>query len=262
MIEEERFWKIVESVRGEDGDSDHAKRLVAKLRKLPASDIVSFAVNFHGLHDAAHRGDVWAAGLLLNHGHATDDGFQYFRNWLISRGRAIYAAALKNADSLSKARVPLGQFGPETEFESFGYAPATAYEEVTGKNIYKSKDWKNQSKRPVVEKFEWQAYTDEVLAQRLPRLWKKYGTYKNAAAAHFAEIRKRNEVKEGEQVSIKGLGLLRVGGSIRHKNYGIGRIKSMTKCIGSAVVAQVVFSDGEHPMYITGDSDLWSPHDT
>ena len=261
MVNQGLFWEIVESVRGQDGDSDHAKRLVSKLRRLSASDIVSFAVNFETLHDAAHRGDVWAAGLLLNHGHATDDGFKYFRNWLISRGRAVYGAALKNADSLSNVKVPLGQFGPEAEFESFGYAPATAYEEVTGKDIYKSKDWKKQSKGPVVEEFEWQTYTDEVLAQRLPRLWKKYGSYKKAAAAHFSEMRKRYEVKEDEQVSIKGLGVLRIGGSIRHRNYGVGRIKSMMKCIGSAVAAQVVFSDGEHPMYISGDSDLWSLDD-
>jgi Protein of unknown function (DUF4240) len=34
-------------------------------------------------------------------GSASDDGFDYFRGWLISQGRKIFEAALENPDSLA-----------------------------------------------------------------------------------------------------------------------------------------------------------------
>ena len=252
------FWKLVEAVKGDDHDKHHASRLAARLRKLPAADIVSFDFHFQCLRAQAHRGDLWAAGVLLNHGHGTDDGFAYFRNWLISRGRKVYDVALRSADSLSRVPVHVGRNGPEAEFESFGYAAAEAYEAVTGKDIFDSREWKRQRKVADAEEFNWRSYTNEVLATKLPRLWKKYGSFMHHADADRAQMRDGYEVKEGEQVPINGLGVLSVGGSVRHKNFGVGTIKWMTKCIGSAVTAMVIFSDGERPMYISGDSDLWS----
>jgi hypothetical protein len=195
---------------------------------------------------------------LLNHGHGTDDGFKYFRNWLISRGRKVYDAALKSPDALGRVPVHIGPNGPEAEFESFGYAAAEAYEAVARKDIFDSKEWKQQPKSADAEDFDWRSYTDAVLATKLPRLWKKYGSFKQQADADRAQMHDEYEVKEGEQVPIDGLGLVSVGASIRHKNFGVGTIKWMTKCIGSAVTAMVVFADGERPMYISGDSDLWS----
>ena len=33
-------------------------------------------------------------------GGCSDDGFEYFRGWLLSRGRKVYEAAMRNPDSL------------------------------------------------------------------------------------------------------------------------------------------------------------------
>ena len=33
-------------------------------------------------------------------GGCSDDGFQYFRNWIISRGKEVYYAAKENPDNL------------------------------------------------------------------------------------------------------------------------------------------------------------------
>jgi hypothetical protein len=257
-VNELDFWKLIEVVKGSDTDVHHSKRLTTRLRKLPAPEIISFDTRFRRLREAAHRGDVWAAGVLLNHGHGTDDGFEYFRNWLISRGRKTYQGALKKPDSLSSQAVRVKRFGPEAEFESFGYAAAVAYEEVIGKKIDKSKDWWERPGPVPAEEFDWQSYTDDVLVARLPKLWKRFGSYKQKADVAASRARNDYAVKAGEKVSIKGLGVLRVGAAIRHREYGVGKITSMMKCLGSAVTAQVAFTDAERPMYIDAASKLWS----
>lgn len=42
---------------------------------------------------------MWCAGYLMNGGCA-DDGFEYFRNWIISRGKDVYDQAKANPDTL------------------------------------------------------------------------------------------------------------------------------------------------------------------
>ncbi len=37
---------------------------------------------------------------IFNDGGCFDDGFEYFRNWLISRGRRVFYAAKDNPDTL------------------------------------------------------------------------------------------------------------------------------------------------------------------
>ena len=39
-------------------------------------------------------------------GGSSDDGFHYFRAWLISRGQAVYEAAVANPDSLAGLTEP------------------------------------------------------------------------------------------------------------------------------------------------------------
>jgi hypothetical protein len=48
----------------------------------------------------AHRWDLWGAAYIMNRG-CSDDGFVYFRGWLISQGFDRYHAALKRPDSLA-----------------------------------------------------------------------------------------------------------------------------------------------------------------
>lgn len=42
----------------------------------------------------------WAAAYVIN-GGCSDDGFEYFRGWLITQGREVFQQALSDADSLA-----------------------------------------------------------------------------------------------------------------------------------------------------------------
>ena len=71
----------------------------ARLEKLRPEDIVSFDVHYDALRFRAYRKELWGAAYLMN-GGCSDDGFEYFRAWLISRGKKVYEQVLSDPDSL------------------------------------------------------------------------------------------------------------------------------------------------------------------
>ena len=76
-----------------------------------------------------HLGSLSVLAYLIN-GGCSDDGFAYFRSWLISRGRAAYAAAVRNPDSLA------GLVDPDRddyEFEDLWGIAQEVYEERTAR---------------------------------------------------------------------------------------------------------------------------------
>jgi Protein of unknown function (DUF4240) len=48
----------------------------------------------------SYRWDLWGAASLIN-GGCGDDGFDYFRGWLLGQGRAVWEAAVADPDSLA-----------------------------------------------------------------------------------------------------------------------------------------------------------------
>ena len=74
----------------------------------------------------ANTWKLWAAAYVMN-GGCSDDGFRYFRDWLISEGRALFERAVKDPDALSA--VPRRE---SFDLESFGYAALYAHEKKGG----------------------------------------------------------------------------------------------------------------------------------
>ncbi|MDB5805516.1 MAG: hypothetical protein JWN73_2838 [Betaproteobacteria bacterium] len=64
---------------------------------------------------------------LVNSG-CSDDGFEYFRCWLIGQGGAYFEAALKDPERAADNAQP----GEDAEGEDLLYAAASAYESRTG----------------------------------------------------------------------------------------------------------------------------------
>jgi hypothetical protein len=127
-MDESRFWKLVDAARTRAGDNEKARpaMLRADLADLDAAEIQSFQRTYDRMLLRAYRWDLWGAAYLMNLGGCSDDGFRYFRDWLISEGRAAYERALDDPDSL--ADMPArGVF----ELESFGHAAREAYAEHT-----------------------------------------------------------------------------------------------------------------------------------
>ena len=106
-MSEDKFWEIIEQSKGDDDQFGHAERLTKQLKGLNTDQILKFYELFCYLHDNADLGDVWAAAMLLNGGHGSDDGFEYFRNWLIAQGRSTYEIALIQIHWLQLAVKPM-----------------------------------------------------------------------------------------------------------------------------------------------------------
>src|SRR5215471_9411707 len=100
-MDEPTFWTLVEAAKAEATPalSNQPEILRKKLEALPPREIVEFDRIFTQLHHDAYRWDLWAAAYIIE-GGCSDDGFTDFRSWLISMGRDVYDAALRDPETL------------------------------------------------------------------------------------------------------------------------------------------------------------------
>jgi hypothetical protein len=167
-IDDSRFWAIIEA-GGRRALTDPERQLTAvhkQLLKLSPEEIRDFHRQFNQKLADAYTWDLWGAAYLIN-GGCSDDGFHYFRAWLISRGRAVYEAAVENPDTLAGLTDPDRD---DYEFEDLWGASQDAYRELTGEEM------------PPVD-FRWPAKPrgrrwdfddDRQVSRRLPKLAKVY----------------------------------------------------------------------------------------
>lgn len=125
---EKVFWSIIANATKTAGSVDDCgPALIDLLVKLPPDEIVAFGWLFDQKTDAAYRRDLWDAASLIN-GGASDDGFYYFRCWLVGMGRDVYENALANPDTLAD----VVDDDDIAEAEIY-YVARTAWQQVTGK---------------------------------------------------------------------------------------------------------------------------------
>src|SRR5262245_30893478 len=116
----DQFWQIIERAARSDHDPGaHMEALGKALRELSTEEIRSFEMAFRRYLNQAYPCDLWGAAYVA-HGGCSDDGFEYFRRWLVSRGRGIYEPALVDADSLAQIEVRPGPDGV-WQFEEIYY---------------------------------------------------------------------------------------------------------------------------------------------
>jgi hypothetical protein len=122
-MNEKEFWKSIEMVRNEAGANVEARPALLQrhLSKLKPEDIQRFQQRYDALLLESNNWSLWGAASIMN-GGCSDDGFKYFRDWLISEGETLFRQSLLNPDSL--ASVSRRDY---FELESFGYAALKAY---------------------------------------------------------------------------------------------------------------------------------------
>jgi hypothetical protein len=119
------FWAHVAAARPRRYDAEaHADALTARLAGLPEPDVLDFVHHWDAAGARAYRRDLWGAAYLVN-GGCSDDGFQYFRWWLILQGRAAFDAALADPDTLAEV------LDGETEVEAEVYPGTDAWFRAT-----------------------------------------------------------------------------------------------------------------------------------
>ena len=178
MMDEEQFWAIVQTAVDEAGnDEDEYLEVVKReLSKLSLKEMIGFRLRTDKLLYDSYTSEMWCAGYLMN-GGCSDDGFEYFRLWVISRGRKVYEAAMANPDNL------IDYIGDDDEmdffeFELFWYVALEAFEEAVDAELYDYIDDENfktcEGNYPNFE-FNWEEDEPESMQKLCPRLFEKFG---------------------------------------------------------------------------------------
>ncbi len=111
-------------------------RVTALLAALPRQEIVDAQRVLSALMADSYRNSLWAAAYVIN-GGCSDDGFDYFRGWLMLQGREAFGQAVADPDSLSDlAAVRLAVANQAiVACESALYIPAEAHRAATGDEL-------------------------------------------------------------------------------------------------------------------------------
>ena len=173
-MDREAFWKIIESSREQsEGDvEDQIDALRALLMELTAEEVVAFDHEYDVLLQAAYRRDIWTAALLAG-GGCSDDGFIFFRYWLVAQGREVYESVLKDPEYLAEI---LDEDGDEGQVEGFESLATEIWGEKTGRDPIS--DFPDPQPGPsAVSRSEpaGERISQEDWPSRFPRLWARFG---------------------------------------------------------------------------------------
>ena len=158
------MWSVIDAARQQDSNDleDQLTRIEETLLALEPGQIAEFQDQLDATLQHANTWDLWAAAHIIN-GGASDDGFLYFRGWLLMQGRHTFEAALADAESL--AGNP--EIEPDNcECQDILYLAYRTYETKTGNEM------------PLVirnEQTEGLPWEEDELEQRFPRLWAAFG---------------------------------------------------------------------------------------
>ena len=131
-VNKDTFWALIDQAKEHPDAPD--EWLMKQLMSMKPEQAINFSYIAHAYMALADQYGLWtAANVIVKYG-CDDDGFIYFRAWLVGQGKGVYMAALKDPDFLADAPSYY-----DHQFESLSYTGALAYEELTGRYIYV--DW-------------------------------------------------------------------------------------------------------------------------
>jgi len=124
------FWDVIDQARAKGKScAEGARALERILSELSSTEIEAFARDQENLMRLSYRWDLWGAAFVIN-GGCSDDGFDYFRGWLMLQGRDVWEAALRDPESLANL-----SFEGDVDCEDALYAASKAYEAAAGRSL-------------------------------------------------------------------------------------------------------------------------------
>lgn len=103
-VDPKTFWKLIADARASVTDPSDGDAVAAAATTLladrPPAEIVATQQVLWELLTASYQNPLWAAAYVIN-GGCSDDGFDYFRGWLVTQGEEVYTTALADPDSLA-----------------------------------------------------------------------------------------------------------------------------------------------------------------
>jgi hypothetical protein len=173
MLEEEVYWAIIDSSLHETtNQEDQELYLVSAIEKLTPQEMIGFRLRTDKLLFDSYNPELWCAAYIVS-GGCSDGGFEYFRCWLISQGKAVFYRVKSNPDSLINEMIE----GKESyEFEGFWYVAMNAFKNRTGEDLYSYIDYDtfvtNDENYPLLS-FNWNPDEPSTMGEICPILFEK-----------------------------------------------------------------------------------------
>ena len=204
--------------------------LQARLATLVPDDIVAFQAHVDLTCDRADTWDLSGAGQRIFDGWISDDGFEYFRLWLIGRGKDAFERAVADPDSLADlpeiqrlAGRPMREWDSEEEWpewESLDYVASHAFGEATGDSdedheaFYDAVESRlaDQKFRRSPEGARWDARDESASAAIVPKLSAMFplnarepfdGLNKRAQSSPARRVRRRGNLYPAPKIVYK-----------------------------------------------------------
>jgi hypothetical protein len=152
------FWTVMEEARSAAQDkSDFIEILRSALEVFSPKEIRNFQKIFLEKYHALNLSELWAFAFIARRS-CGDDEFDYFRAWIISKGKAVYQAAIDlNMDVLIKS---IGD--EDIQAEELLYLGEETYESKTGEIM--------PSVRIKAQKMKGVRWTEQTLTKIFPDL--------------------------------------------------------------------------------------------
>ena len=172
------FWKVIdETAKYESNPTQQMIVLRSLLASLEPNEIKSFDMAFEREILRSYKWDLWGAAYVIQ-GGASDDSFEYFRRWLISKGQSFFETALSSPDEL--AEMLPANVACSLEFEEIAYIAAEVWAMKTGTSPY---DLESEfyDRPPLTVDFEpeGEPFLEDGahLSGRYPKLWDRFGKH-------------------------------------------------------------------------------------
>lgn len=174
MLDEGNYWGIIEkSIKETTNQDDQELFLISEIEKLSPKEIVGFRLRTDKLMFDSYTSNLWCANYIISNGVA-DDGFDYFRCWLISRGKEAYYKVQENPDYLVNL---VANDSQAYDFEGFWYVAMNAFKNLTNQEMQPYIDYENfktnDDNYPILE-FNWNVDEPKTMEKVCPILFKKF----------------------------------------------------------------------------------------
>ncbi|MCX4993470.1 DUF4240 domain-containing protein [Streptomyces sp. NBC_00568] len=104
-MNKEQFWELIAAARDRAITPHESEAIAREATSLLAArlveEIVAAEQVLWDLMIESYTNPLWAAAYTAN-GGCSDDGFDYFRGWLIAQGREVFERVVADPDALAK----------------------------------------------------------------------------------------------------------------------------------------------------------------
>lgn len=174
MLEEDFYWAIIDkSLKETNNLEDQEIFLTKEIENLSPKEMIGFRLRTDKLLFDSYNSDLWCASYIINSG-GSEDGFAYFRCWLISRGKEVYYQSKSSPDYLINV---IAESKNVYEFEGFWYVAVSAFNNKTNQELYNYVDTEkfvtNDENYPLLN-FNWNIDNPESMGKICPLLFKKF----------------------------------------------------------------------------------------